>query len=105
LFSTLSEISFQNKNVAFEELRFQVFTSKMESSAKHWWLTPVILATRRLRSGGSRFEVILNKFMNLHLSVIKAGYGGTYLSYTGKLKIEGSQSRPAWAKSETLSPK
>jgi hypothetical protein len=39
----------------------QVTTSKIYSKAEHQWLTPVILAIRRWRPGGLRFEASLGK--------------------------------------------
>jgi hypothetical protein len=64
---------------------------------------------RRLRSGGSQFEVFQGKKSfqdpistekNLSLVV-----HACHPRYCGKHKIQKSRFRPAWVKSKTLSPK
>jgi hypothetical protein len=70
---------------------------------------PVILATWEAEIWRTVFQDSLGKkkYMTPHFNGKRLGLVvcTSHPIYSRKCKIEGSQSRPAWAESETLSPK
>jgi hypothetical protein len=80
-----------------------------ETQAGHRWFTTIILATQeaeiRITVGGN-LGCCGGGSLRLYLNGKKLGMvvHACHPSYGRKLKIGGSESRPAWAKSESLSP-